>query len=206
MPSRNVVKVDIGNSFYHVYARGHAGQPIFNDDDDFQSFLDLFSRHLSLNESKDKYGKLYTNLRGELELLDYQLMDTYFHLLIYQINPGAMTRLMRSVMTSYSCYFNKKYSQTGSLFESRYKASRISSNELVMKISRYIHISHSDWREYPNSGISEIFGIGRPDWMQPERLIDLFGSNAIFADYLDDVLDYENSLDDITDELANKIL
>jgi hypothetical protein len=206
MPSRNIVKVDVENSYYHIYARGHAGQPIFNDDEDYQTFLDLFSRHLSEYESYDKYGKPYAHLRGEVELLDYQLMDSYFHLLIYQIEEGSMTRLMRSLMTSYSCYYNKRYSVSGSLFESRYKASRLSSDELVKKISRYIHISHSDWRSYPNSSISALFGIGKYDWLQSERLVNLFGSVAIYADYLDDIKDYETSLDDMSDELANKIL
>jgi putative transposase len=132
-------------------------------------------------------------------------MDNHFHLLLYQVEKGAMSRLMRGIMTSYSTYFNKKYDSSGSLFESRYKASRISCDSYLMHISRYIHLNPSDWRAYPYSSVSAYFGIGQPEWLQQDRVIELFGSTPVYADFLDDSEDYETSLDEIKFELANKI-
>lgn len=206
MPSRNVIKVDVEQSYYHVYARGHGRQKIFQDDKDYRVFLNLLKRHLSVNEVADKYGKPYAHLRGQIELLCYSLMDNHFHLLLYQNEKGAMAKLMRSVMTSYSTYFNKKYDSSGSLFESRYKASRISSDSYLMHISRYIHLNPKDWRAYPYSSISAYFGIGHTEWLQPDKIIDLFGTLPIYADFLDDYEGYKESLDEIKHDLANKIL
>jgi len=206
MPSRNVIKVDVEQSYYHVYARGHGRQYIFQDDQDYRVFLNLLKRHLSITEVADKYGKPYAHLRDKIELLCYSLMDNHFHLLLYQNEKGAMAKLMRSVMTSYSTYFNKKYDSSGSLFESRYKASRISSDSYLMHISRYIHLNSKDWRAYPYSSISAYFGIGYTEWLQPDKIIDLFGTLPIYADFLDDYEGYKESLDEIKHDLANKIL
>lgn len=205
MPSRNVIKIDVEESYYHVYARGHGRQKIFKDDEDYRVFLNLLKRHLSIDETADKYGKPYAHLRGKIELLGYCLMGNHFHLLLYQIEKGTMSRLMRGIMTSYSTYFNKKYDSSGSLFESRYKASRISCDSYLMHISRYIHLNPGDWRAYPYSSVSTYFGIGQPEWLQQERVIEMFGSTPVYADFLDDSEDYETSLDEIKFELANKI-
>jgi putative transposase len=141
MPSRNVAKIDIPESYYHIYARGHSRQVIFRDDEDHRVFLNVFKRHLFKDEVTDNLGRPYVHLRGQIELLCYCLMPNHFHLLVYQAEQGAMQRLMRSVMTTYSRYFNKKYDSSGSLFESRYKGSRISSVPYLMHISRYIHVN-----------------------------------------------------------------
>ncbi|NTW62019.1 hypothetical protein HGB25_01235 [Candidatus Saccharibacteria bacterium] len=206
MPARNVIKVDVAGCYYHVYARGHGRQKVFRDDEDYRVFLNLFKRHLSNKPISDKYGKPYAHLRGQVELLCYCLMETHFHLLLYQNEQGAMPKLMRSVMTSYSVYFNKKYDTSGPLFETRYKASMITNDSYLMHISRYIHLNPADWRAYLYSSVSAYFGIGRPEWLQPDRIIELFTSLPVYADFLDDWEDYEKSLDDIRGELANSIL
>lgn len=204
MPSRNTLKIDVEQSYYHIYARGHGRQPIFCDDSDYRVFLNLFKRYLSVNEITDNYKKPYIHLRGQIELLCYCLMPNHFHLLIYQNEKGSMTQLMRSVMTSYSVYFNKKYETSGSVFGSRYKASLITTDAYLMHISRYIHLNPDDWRAYPYSSIHAYFGIGQPEWLQQEKIIDLFGSTPIYADFLDDYEDYKKSLNEIKHELADK--
>jgi putative transposase len=203
MPSRNVLKVDTPESYYHIYARGHSRQVIFRDDEDHRVFLNVFKRHLSKDEVTDNLGRPYVHLRGEIELLCYCLMPNHFHLLVYQAEQGAMQKLMRSVMTTYSRYFNKKYDSSGPLFESRYKASRISSDPYLMHISRYIHLNpKEDWRVYPYSSIHAYFGIGQPEWLQQERITDLFESLPVYADFIYDHEDYKKSLALIQDELA----
>ena len=205
MPSRNIDKIDIDDSYYHVYARGRGKQPIFQDDEDYRVFLNLFKRYLSINESLDGSGRRYHHLRDQVELLCYCLMPNHFHLLLCQIEKGAMSQLMRGLMTSYSVYFNKKYETSGPLFESRYKASIIATDAYLMHISRYIHLNPDDWRAYPYSSIHAYFGIGQPEWLQQQKIIDLFGTTPIYADFLDDYADYKKSLEEIEYSLANKI-
>ena len=202
MPSRNILKIDIPRSYYHVYARGHGRQKIFRDDEDFEMFTSFFARYLSKQAAADKYGKPYPHLYGQVSLLCYCLMDNHFHLMLYQEDEGSMSNLMRGIMTSYSRYFNAKYQSSGALFESRYKASRISSDSYLMHISRYIHLNPKDWMAHPYSSIHAYF-IGAPEWLQPKRVIELFGSLPIYADFLNDYAGYKQSLETIKDELAN---
>ncbi len=205
MPSRNVLKVDIPDNYYHIYARGHNRTKVFRDDEDFRVFLNLFKRYLSITEITDGSGRPYTQLRGKLELLAYCLMPNHFHLLVYQVKQGAMSRFMHGLMSSYSNYYNKKYKCSGALFSSRYRASRISTDEYLMQVSRYIHLNPGNWQAYPYSSIHAYFGIGHPEWLQEQKVIDQFGSTPIYADFLDDTDGYRNSLDDIAGELANKL-
>ena len=204
MPSRNVLKIDIPDSYYHVYARGHGKQKIFRDHEDFEYFLSLFARHLSDETAVSVSGREYAHLKEDISLLSYCLMNNHFHLLIYQKSSGAMSRLMRGIMTSYSMYFNKKYGSSGALFESRYKASRISSESFLMHISRYIHLNPKDWMAYPHSSIHSYY-LGAPEWLQSTPIIELFGSLPKYADFLNDHADYKESLELIEDELANRI-
>ena len=202
MPSRNVIKIDVADSYYHVYARGHARQKIFRDNEDFEMFTSLFGRYLSKQPVSDKYKKSYPHLKDQVSLLCYCLMDNHFHLLLYQQSEGAMSSLMSGVMTSYSRYFNAKYGLSGSLFESRYKASRISSDPYLMHISRYIHLNPEDWMAYRYSSIQDYY-FGAPEWLEPERVIDLFGSLPEYADFLNDYKGYKDSIEMIENELAN---
>ena len=202
MPSRNILKVDIPDSYYHVYARGHGRQDIFRDEEDFETFRNLFARYLSQKAAIDRNGKSYPHLYDSVSLLCYCLMENHFHLLLYQKSEGAMSSLMRGVMTSHSRYFNTKYGLSGSLFESRYKASRISSDAYLMHISRYIHLNPTNWMAYPHSSIHAYF-MGAPEWLEPQPIIDLFDSLPTYADFLNDRADYKYSLESIADELAN---
>lgn len=202
MPSRNILKIDIPHSYYHVYTRGHGKRKIFRDEEDFETFIALFARYLSGKPARDNNGKAYPHLNDTVSLLCYCLMSNHFHLLVYQKNEGAMSTFMRSVLTSYGRYFNKKYVSSGPIFESRYKASRISSDQYLMHISRYIHLNPKDWLAYPHSSIHSYF-LGAPEWLKPQDVIDLFGSLPIYADFLNDTAGYRKTLDTIRDELAN---
>jgi putative transposase len=174
MPRRNVIRQDVADSFQHVYARGHSKHKIFIDEQDYITFLNLFERYLSAEEAKDPYGISYPNFFNKVELLAYALMPNHFHLLIYQRQPGEMAKFMQSVLTSYSHYFNKKYKRTGSLFESRYKASMISDPSYLEHISRYIHLNPKHWREYEYSSLPYYLQQDEVSWIRPKRILNLF--------------------------------
>lgn len=204
MPSRNVLKIDIPDSYYHIYARGASRQDIFLESSDYYVFLELFRRYLSNEEIKDSAGIPYVKLHDDIELLCYCLMSNHFHLLVYQINDGSMQRLMRGVMTAYSRYFNKKYKRSGSLFESRYKASRISSDEYLMHITRYIHLNPKKWRNYPYSSLGYYLQSHGEDWINEKTILKLFTSRSAYADFVADYESVKESLDLIKYELANE--
>src|ERR1043166_5683188 len=125
MASRNLEKIYLEESVYHIYNRGINKRRIFLEDVDYAVFLNLLKRYLDKEPTKDRKGREYEWLHNRIELLAFCLMPNHFHLLLYQKDPEAMTRLLRGVCTSYTGYFNKKYKRMGPLFQDRFKASLI---------------------------------------------------------------------------------
>ena len=202
MPSRNVLKIDIPDSYYHIYSRGASRQPVFLDESDYEYFLTLLRRYLSEEDFRSKAGLSYIKLRDNIELLAYCLMQNHFHLLVYQVDEKSMQRLMRGVITAYSIYFNKKYGRSGALFESRYKASRIDSDEYLLHISRYIHLNPDKWLYYPYSSIKYYLTDDAEDWINPKRILEQFSSISEYSSFLADYKDTHNELEDIKHQLA----
>lgn len=203
MPSRNIVKIDVDQSYYHVYARGASRKDIFLDEEDYRVFLNLCKRYLSREPMTDRLGREYKNFYDNVELLAFCLMPNHFHLLFYQDEAGAISHLMRGVMTSYSGYFNRKYSRSGALFESRYKSSRISDDAYLMHISRYIHLNPKQWRTWSWSSLANYLGRAESDWLRPERITELFASREMYEKFVADYEDSQRMIEAIKHELAN---
>lgn len=201
---RNVVKVDLGDTFYHIYGRGASKRTIFKSESDYAVFLNLIKRYLSSKPQKDSSGRLYKSLASHIQLLAYCLMPNHFHLLVYQIDQTAMSSLMHAVLSSYSSYFNTKYGQSGSLLESPYKAVRVDDDRYLMHISRYIHRNPRDWRDYSYSSIHNYEGKRRQDWVKPSRIQELFPSFSHYIDFLEDLKSLKRDVKHGNFALANK--
>ena len=188
MPQKNTTREFAEDSYYHVYNRGWNKQAIFRDEDDYSFFESLLGRHLSVEEKSDAKGRPYKHLRDDIQLNAYCLMENHFHLLIHQDTPDGLTELMLSVMTSYTMYFNKKYQQKGTLFESRYKAVRIENDAQFMHISRYIHLNHYDFRVWSHSSYEDYL-YGARDWLDVAPILELFPSREAYVEF---TADYED--------------
>jgi hypothetical protein len=112
---------------------------------------------------------------------------------------------MRSMMTSYSRYFNFKYKRSGALFESRYKASRIENDAYLQHISRYIHLNPRYWKRYPYS--SYPWYVSKPDaqpeWLNVHTIVALFASRQAYAEFVADYEDQKEMMDALKYELAD---
>ena len=205
MPRRNVVKQDAPDSFQHVYARGHSRHKIFIDEEDYITFLKLLERYLSADEARDPYGVPYPNFYNKLELLAYVLMPNHFHLLVYQHQMHAMAQFMQSLLTSYSRYFNKKYKRSGSLFESRYKASMINEEAYLEHISRYIHLNPRQWRDYEYSSLPYYLQQDEVSWIRPNRIMKMFETPTVYLEFMENYVEQKKMRDILKQELANEI-
>lgn len=140
MPSKNIVKAYIENGYYHIYNRGVEKRKIFIDEQDYRVFLsylkiyllpkidstnEIVSNKNGVDEDQDKtISEIYklNNFFNKIDLISYVLMPNHFHLELKQKNRKEIEFFMRSLITKYSKYFNKKYERVGPLFQSRYKA------------------------------------------------------------------------------------
>lgn len=202
MPSRNVSKEQVADSFYHVYARGSNKQKIFLEASDYKYFLSLFERYLSRQQQIGKDGTPYPHFYRKIELLAYCLMSNHFHLLVFQTDVPSLEKIMRSIMTSYSRYFNLKYKRSGPLFESRYKAVRIERDSYLQHISRYIHLNPRFWENYRYSSLRYYRDGREPVWLNTDRIINIFNDDRVA--YTKFVADYEE-MHDLLQELKYQL-
>lgn len=203
MPRRNISKEQAPDSYYHVYTRGANKQKIFLEAKDYQYFLHFFERYLSVKQAVSRTGEPYPHYHGKVELLAYCLMSNHLHLLIYQKDTPYLEKLMRSLMTSYSRYFNLKYNRTGPLFESRYKAVRLDSDSYLQHISRYIHLNPRLWRTYRYSSLNYYQGGNEPVWLNIATVLSLFSSKEEYLTFVANYEEQRNMLAELKDQLAH---
>ena len=113
------------NIFYHLYNRGNRKEKIFLDQEDYERFLSSMYRFIN------DYN---------LIIYSYCLMPNHFHILINSgSRPSEITLFMHRFMTSYSLYFNKKYSLVGRVFQSSYRSKPYRTEKGFEKITTYIN-------------------------------------------------------------------
>ncbi len=201
MPGRNVRKIYAEDSYYHAYNRGVNKEPIFRDDEDYRVFLNLLKRLLSHEPEKDIYGRVLSNYHDIINLNAYCLMPNHFHLLLHQKTSTGITRLFRSLSTSYSLYFNKKHGRVGHLFQDNFRASLINNDEYFRYISCYIHLNPNNYKEWSYSSLPYYLGTHNADWIKPECILGACGNSASYLSNLEDL-----SQDMKTREYARRIL
>lgn len=198
MPIRNTIKEYDAPAYYHIYNRGAGRHTIFKDNEDNQKFLSLLSRYLGHEKPSNAHGYKYTTY--DLELLAYCLMGNHFHLFVYQpSDERTISKYMQSVLTAYTMYFNRKYHTEGRLFQSVFKASRITSEAHFDHITRYIHMNPKKYAHYQWSSLSAYLGSPCPPWLTPGRVMTM--SPESYLRFLDG---YKQRRDDLKRLLADQ--
>ena len=141
--------------YYHVFNRGAHKTPIFKDKQDLARFLFLviYFQSPTIFPQVGRLAKTLSDtgfdvgeqdflnvLNGRMvELVSFCIMGNHYHLLLRELVEGGISRYMQRVSDSYSKYFNAKYQTTGHVFQGRYKAVYVKTNEQLMYLSAYIH-------------------------------------------------------------------
>lgn len=196
VPKKNTLKTYKENTFYHLYNRGVDNRNIFTNKKDYLTFLSTLERYLS-PPPEDSSSLKEKSLCEEIDLLAYTLMPDHFHLLVKQAKKDSITRFMRKIGTSYSMYFNKKYKRSGTLFEGRYKAVIVDTDEKLLDLSLYIHLnSHLagiyTFKAYPYSSYHAFTNKESPPWLKPDHIIAYFNKTNKKLTYEQYVIEHLN--------------
>ncbi len=219
MPAKHSVKTYIEDSYYHVYNRGVEKRNIFRDDYDYRVFMNLLKIYLSplpdaINEMEKifptKKIRIKKTFHDEIDIISLCLMPNHFHLLLHQNSSKSITEFMRAVCTSYSMYFNKKYSRVGSLFQSIFKAVYVSKDEYLLHLSRYIHrnplkltgFNPVKLGEYPYSSFSTYLNPAQRPWINTQFIYDYFTSGSPALAYKE----FVEMIEDEKPELLNLVI
>lgn len=172
--------------YYHIYNRGINGCKIFDIEDDYQFFLQKFSKYLN----------------DLVEVYAYCLMPNHFHFLIkvksdteinifaennLKIKPNVnfglhsadniVSKQIGKFISSYSQSYNKKTIRHGSLLESPFKRIKIDSEEYLRNLILYIHSNPEDLNididQYRFSSYKAIVSKNKTN-IQKEAVLELF--------------------------------
>ncbi|MBA4321018.1 MAG: hypothetical protein C0412_21725 [Flavobacterium sp.] len=147
------------NEIYHIVTRGTDGRTIFqNESDYYRAIHDLFEFNdikpvRCENSSRRIYENCSRNARDLIvEILAFCLMPNHLHLLLKQLRDNGISAFMRKFGAGYVGYFNKKYERQGHLFQGRFRAVLIKTDQQLKSVFVYIHTNsavlvNSDWQE-----------------------------------------------------------
>lgn len=146
MPPRRVILAS--GETYHIFNRSLRQTPIFTTKREFDLFLMAIRYYLQPNPPvkfsiyRQQPNKYKTDLTKTLvKIVAYCLMPTHFHFILTQHEEEGIKIFIHRLTTSYSRYFNLKYNQKGPVFENRFKAVRIETQEQLIHLSRYVHLN-----------------------------------------------------------------
>ena len=135
----------------HVIVRGINREAIFHTEEDYAFYLE------KLQNACEKYA---------CQLHAYVTMTNHVHLLLTPKYENSIGKVIQSVGRYYVQYFNYHYSRTGTLWEGRYKATLIDSENYLLTCMRYIelnpvrahmveHPAKYPWSSYRHNALGE---------------------------------------------------
>ncbi len=154
--------------FYHIYNRGVDKRDVFLDTHDLDRFFKSLDEFNNLNPIGSLHESSFARLGSRASKSDkkplvhfvaYCVNPNHYHFLIEQVSEKGIEKFMHRLGTGYTKYFNTRYKRTGALFQGKFKAIHVDSNEYLVHLSAYINLnkevhalgsraSKSSWDEY----------------------------------------------------------
>jgi len=167
-------RLDAPGVLHHVMARGIERRKIFRGDADREDFV---GRLAGLAE------------KGAWLVYAWALMPNHFHLLV-RTGKQPLSRNMRSLMSGYAGYFNRRHKRHGHVFQNRYKSIVCEEETYFLELVRYLHLNPlrakvvsdmSGLEEYRYSGHLAIAGnVDRP-WQDIHEVLGRFSDKRSAA-------------------------
>lgn len=199
MPSPYYQRIFVPGCYYHIYNRGAHQQKIFQDNKDYEVFLEILGYYIvhphglaqSILDRKAKDYKV-TNLVKEspaCTVLAYCLMPNHFHLMLRQEDVSStISDLMRRLSIGYAMYFNDRYHHSGTIFQGRYKNVLVTNEYQWIYLSKYIHRNPAHLQSYDPSKITQYkyssypsyLGNQQVSWLDTSTILSRYNNNPSF--------------------------
>lgn len=200
----------IEDYIYHTFNRGVEKREIFLEDGFYTRFLDVVNHTL-------KYSYPYSTLRKRLkeapspqakqavlrdlemrrieppvQIISFTLMPNHFHFTLRQRTKDGITQFMNRISLSYTKYFNTRLERVGGLFQSRFKAVAVKSEEQLIHLTRYHHLNSrglglktsKELTNYPWSSLSSYMGKSQFGFVEPEIVLSHFANREEYLKFV----------------------
>lgn len=203
MPSRTIPFVN--GEYYHVFNRGVAKMPIYNNVFDYKHFLSTVL-YYQIDGPKPRFSFFRNkpiSLEKNMKIVDivcYCLMPNHFHFMLRQKRENGITEFVSKVSNSYTKYFNIKNKRVGPLLQGEFRSVYVESNEQLLHLSRYIHLNPligyvtKELREYKWSSYPEYLGLNG-SICSKEMVLEQFKSARDYEQFVLDQVEYARQLE-----------
>jgi len=157
---------------YHVYTKSIYGYVIFPTEREYNRMMALIKYYrlpqkgprfslfiASYSCKKEGFEKALNLLHpggdgGLVEILAFCIMPTHLHFILKQVAEHGIYTFMSRILNGYSLYFNTLHNRKGPLWQERFGASLIRTDEKLAEKIAYVH----------NNPVKDL-GVARPeDW------------------------------------------
>ena len=118
-----VARVKSESGIYHIMLRGINQQIIFEQDEDYEKFIETIEKYKAVSGYK---------------IFAYCLMSNHIHLIIKE-EQETIEKIIKRIAGSYAYWYNWKYYRKGHLFQDRFKSEPIECEKYLLTVIRYIH-------------------------------------------------------------------
>jgi putative transposase len=115
----------VEGGLYHVYNRFARGEDVFADPEEAMEFSEL------LREVKQRDG---------LTIHGWALLSNHFHIAV-RTSAVPLSRSMQRLQGGFAKRFNRRWGRSGPLWQSRYQARVIDSQDYCEQVILYIHLN-----------------------------------------------------------------
>ena len=187
------------NEHYHIFNRGVDKREIFSDQDDWSRFFQSMEEFNTL----EPIGSIFENsfctpLGGRtskseklVNFVCYCVNPNHYHFILEQLVDNGIEKFMQRIGTGYTKYFNNKYNRNGSLFQGKYKAIHINSNEYLLHLSAYINLNnkvHQLGHRMSKSSWNEYIGEVNNNFCNKEIILNQFNNLQEYRDFAESSL------------------
>jgi putative transposase len=164
-------RLHVAGGCYHVILRGNHREDIFSDAEDRYVLNGIVA------ESMQKYGA---------RSLGFCWMTNHLRTLV-QIADDALGKVMQRIAARYSRHRHQQLRTTGHLFERRYRAWPVDTDQYFVTLLRYIHRNPVEAEmvksvnDYPWSSHQAYLGLESFNWLNVEFGLSLFGKTISTA-------------------------
>jgi putative transposase len=161
--------------YYHVYNRGNNYQAIFFERENYLHFLRLIRQYL---------------VSQKIVILAYCLMPNHYHFLV-KCDRENLSKAMKLVSLAYTKGINKRFNRVGALFQGKFKAALVDSDEYLVHLVRYIHLNPvkaglvQNAQEWEFSSYCEYAGVRNGTLPQLDVIRSLFDSQMQYQSFLE---------------------
>ena len=162
------LRLEFAGALYHITSRGDRREDIYRGNGDREQWLEILGQVCK---------------RFNWVIHGYCLMSNHYHLLAETVD-GNLSRGMRQLNGVYTQQFNRRYHESGHLFQGRYKAILVQKETYLIELVRYVVLNPvrarmvrrpEDWKW---SSFNAMLGADTEnEWLDVDWTLSQFGTD-----------------------------